>query len=68
MVANIKGLQTCVITSHHLALNVWTVAAACLFSCLIQMASFQGHVSFQVPGCVLEMVLPFVCCVTLNKT
>lgn len=40
MVANIKGLQMCVITSLHLALNVWTVLQ---FVC--SLVPFRWHLS-----------------------
>ena len=32
------------------------------------MSAFQGHVSFQKPENVPEMVLPFIHCVTLSRT
>lgn len=40
MVTNIKGIQTYVITSHHLALNVWTV-----LKLVCSLVLFKWHLS-----------------------
>lgn len=68
MVKNYKGHSDMYDYIMRLSSEYLNCAEACLFSCLIQMSAFQGHVSFQMLGNVPEMLLPFICCVTLSST